>query len=100
LGQGDTQNRSVPTIIEGDVWMDRGTGKTFTFSKEKVVFVSSSPNSNAVVTDKSEIWVWGSKYPLVWTGDNKQYSERGVSSSPKTYETSHKHGKSLCRCMF
>jgi hypothetical protein len=29
--------------------------------------VSSSTFSNAAVTDKSEIWVWGSKFPL-WCG--------------------------------
>jgi alpha-tubulin suppressor-like RCC1 family protein len=42
-------------------------GKTFKFSEEKVVFISSSTFSNAAVTDKSEIWVWGSKFPL-WCG--------------------------------
>jgi alpha-tubulin suppressor-like RCC1 family protein len=65
LGHGDTNHRSIPTMIEGEVWMDQG--KTFTFSEEKVVFVSSNTSCNAVVTDKSEIWVWGSKYPL-WCG--------------------------------
>ena len=31
--------------------------------------------------------------------DNQQFSSREVSSIPKTYETSHKHGKRVCRCM-
>jgi len=65
LGLGDRHHRSVPTLMQGDDWV--GREKTFTFSEETVVFVSSSTSSNAVVTDKSEIWVWGSKYRL-WCG--------------------------------
>ena len=65
LGHGDTNARSIPTQIEGEVWVDQG--KTFAFSEEKVVFISSSTFSNAAVTDKSEIWVWGWKFPL-WCG--------------------------------
>jgi alpha-tubulin suppressor-like RCC1 family protein len=56
LGVGDLNHRSVPTLIQGEVSVDRGV-QTITLSEETVVFVSSSTSSNAVVTDKSKIWV-------------------------------------------
>jgi alpha-tubulin suppressor-like RCC1 family protein len=64
LGLGDRNDRYLPTVIEGEV---SGLGDRKTFSDKKVVFVSSSTFSNAVVTDKGEIWVWGSKFSL-WYG--------------------------------
>jgi hypothetical protein len=48
--------------MEGDVWVDQG--KVFKFSEERVVFISSSTYSNAAVTDKREICVWGWKFAL------------------------------------
>jgi len=104
LGLGDTGSplhfhTRISTLIQDDFWVDQG--KVFKFSEERVVFISSSTYSNAGVTDKREIWVWGWKFAL-WCGQEETINN--ISSGeelvyPKTNEESKKHGKRLCRCM-
>ena len=47
LGQGDRINRCIPTLVDGNI---RG---------HRVIFTASSCFTNAAITDKEELFLWG-----------------------------------------